>query len=41
MDDDGPDYRQASQSEYAAWCAEQEDDDEINRMFDEAANDDR
>jgi hypothetical protein len=28
------------ESEYAAWCAEQDDADEINRMLDEANHDD-
>ena len=38
-DDDRDDGRQAWESEYAQWCAEQDDDDEINRLLSEAAND--
>jgi hypothetical protein len=37
-DDDRDDGQQAWESEYAAWCAEQ-DDDEINRMLTEAESD--
>ncbi len=37
-DDDRDDGQQARESEYAAWCAEQDDDDEINRMLMEAEN---
>ena len=38
-DDDRDDGRQAWESEYEQWCAEQDDEDEINRLLSEAAND--
>lgn len=39
MDYDRDDGQQAWESEYAAWLAEQDDEDEINAMLREAAND--
>lgn len=39
-DDDRDDGQQAWASEYAQWCAEQDDEDEINELLREAANDD-
>lgn len=38
-DDDRDDQRQSWESEYAAWCAEQDDEDEINALLQEAADD--
>lgn len=37
--DDGD--RPLQQTEYEQWAAEQDDADEINRLLDEASNDDR
>ena len=39
--DDRDDARQQCESEYAAWCAEQDEDDEINRMLEEVNNADK
>ena len=39
-DDDRDPFEAAWRSEYAQWCAEQDDEDEINMMLDEAANGD-
>ena len=39
-DEDRDDGQQAWENEYAAWCAEQDDEDEINRMLQEATRDD-
>ena len=36
--DDDP-CQQAWENEYEQWCAEQDDEDEINRLLSEAAND--
>lgn len=36
--DDG--QQEAWATEYAQWCAEQDDEDEINELLREAANDD-
>jgi hypothetical protein len=36
--DERDDARQAWESEYDQWCAEQDDADEINRMLNEANN---
>lgn len=36
-DDDGA---AAWTNEYEAWCAEQDDEDEVNRLLDEASHDD-
>jgi hypothetical protein len=41
MPDDEADPRQAWPSEYAAWEAEQDDADEVNRLLNEANDDDR
>lgn len=38
--DDRDDGQQAWASEYAQWCAEQDDEDEINAMLWEATRDD-
>ena len=40
-DDDRADGQQAWESEYAQWCAEQDDDDEINAMLREAGDADK
>lgn len=40
IDYDDRDDGQQWESEYAAWCAEQDDEDEINELLREAANDD-
>ena len=39
-DDDRDDGQQAWTSEYEEWCAEQDDEDEINAMLWEATRDD-
>lgn len=39
MNDDADDGQQAWETEYQQWCAEQDDEDEINELLQEAADD--